>query len=86
MGFSRSLASQGPVSSPSDTKGGAVVDMRKSFLQTAVVAVDRERLQERINLLKRVSASKEEVRALVREVEALTEKGLFGHLLGRVFE
>ncbi|KAF5322409.1 hypothetical protein D9619_000424 [Psilocybe cf. subviscida] len=57
-----------------------LMDMDKSLPQTEAAAVLRGRIEELIKGLKSSGASKEEVRALVQEVEALKDKPLLGRL------
>ncbi|KAF5321856.1 hypothetical protein D9619_000484 [Psilocybe cf. subviscida] len=57
-----------------------LVDLRKRLPQTEAAAVLRGRIDELIKSLKNAGASKEEIRALMREVNALKEKTLLDRL------
>lgn len=59
--------------------------MYRRLPQTAAATVMRRRLEELIQSPRTVGASKEEVRAFMREVEGLKGKSIVGRFFGRVF-
>ncbi|KAF5322729.1 hypothetical protein D9619_000413 [Psilocybe cf. subviscida] len=58
-----------------------LMDLHKSLPQTEAAKALRGRIDELIKSLKNAGASKEEIRALVREVQALKEKTFLDRLL-----
>lgn len=62
-----------------------LVEMQKRLPQTEAASILKGRIEELITSLKNAGATKEEVRALIQEVEALKEKSIFARLFGRFF-